>query len=490
MPGGTGYLAEFADPAKVWAVLDAARTVVRECDCAEYDRLACHKCLLPFAPQHDLDRVSRKTAARVLDHLLGVDGDAEPDRDWWLRAVAEGTAGKPDIAPESPLEKEFYVAFVERLRAMGATVKETPGTYGPSATITLPGKKIRTWKLTPQVHMANSKPDFELATNDPDVPRIAIFADGRKFHAGPGDRNRVADDATKRAILRDSGHLVWSFGHEDLQRFKDGESAQPAWLTEQAASNTMKAGNLRPAIVKQLATDPITTLLAFITDPDREAWESVGKWLPMAFVRADNRSKGEGSTITANALTLLDGRRGSFGEGTDMCWFHTDGPLAVTASMHPGTRTISAVLVVDDRDDQLEIHDGRAWKEWLRLSNWLGLSDNHHVTTRSLIEAGASAPVAKPSAELTPDWQAVYDSTVSDAEKQLVIALAAAELPVPIVGYETDDGEVVDFAWGDVRIGVLLDPNDDAANTMSESGWTLCPPDAERIAAALQNGTA
>ncbi|MFD1811782.1 DEAD/DEAH box helicase [Rhodococcus gannanensis] len=490
VPGGTGYLAEFADPAKVWAVLDAARAVVRDCDCAEHDRLACHKCLLPFAPPHELDKVSRKTAARVLDHLLGVDGDAEPDRDWWLDEVTEDAPIGPIGGDESPLEKEFYVAFVERLRAMGATVKETPGTYGPSATITLPGRKIRTWKLTPQVHMANSKPDFELATNDSEVPRIAIFADGRKYHAVPGC-NRVADDASKRAILRDSGHMVWSFGHEDLQRFKDGESAQPAWLTEQAASNTMKAGNLRPAIVKQLAADPVTILLAFITDPDREAWEAVGKWLPMALVRGDNRSKGDGSSIADNTVRLLDGTAASFGQGTDMCWFHTDGPLAVTAAMRAdSTRTINAVLVVDDRDETLEIHDGRAWKDWLRLSNWLGLSSNHLVTTRSLIEAGVGGPTAKPDAELAPEWQAVFDSTVSDAEKQLVIALAAADLPVPTVGYETDGGEVVDFAWGDVLIGVLLDPDDDAANTMSEAGWTLCPPDAEQIAAALQNGTA
>ena len=69
----------------------------------------------------------------------------------------------------------------------------------------------------------------------------------------------------------------------------------------------------------------------------------------------------------------------------------------------------------------------------------------------------------------------MFDSTVSDAEKQLVIALAAADLPVPTVGYETDDGEVVDFAWGDVRIGVLLDPDDDTANTMSETGVDNVP---------------
>ncbi|WP_037182158.1 DEAD/DEAH box helicase [Rhodococcoides fascians] len=489
VPGGTGYLAEFADPAKVWAVLDAARTVVRDCGCADHDRLACHKCLLPFAPPHELDKVSRKTALRVLNDLLGVDGEADPNRTWWLEAVTEKPAKPPIGGEESPLEKEFYVAFVARLRAMGATVKETPGTYGPSATIILPGKKIRTWKLTPQVHMANSKPDFELATTDSEVPRIAIFGDGRKYHAVPGC-NRIADDALKREILRDSGHLVWSFGHEDLQRFKSNENATPTWFTDAGAGNAMKAGNLRPSIVKLLESDPITTLLSFITDPDRDAWESLGRWLPMALVRSDNRTKGDGATIADNARSLIDSSPVSFGDGTDMCWSYLDGPLAVTAAMLPGTRKINAVLVVDDRDEKLEILDGRAWKEWLRLSNWLGLSSNHLVTTRSLLEAGADSPAAKHDAELTPEWKAVFDSTVSDAEKQLVVALAATDLPVPTVGFETDEGEVVDFAWRDLRIGVLFAPDDHLTNTMFEAGWTLCPPDAEEIAAAIENGVA
>ncbi|SUE13269.1 dead/deah box helicase [Rhodococcus gordoniae] len=486
VPGGTGYLAEFADPAKVWAVLDAARTVVRDCDCSQHDRLACHKCLLPFSPPHELDKVSRKVALRVLEQILGVDNDAEPDRQAWLDAVTEEAPSQPVGSEESPLEKEFYAAFVERLRSIGATVKESPGTYGPSATVVLPGKKIRTWKLTPQVHMANSKPDYELSTTDPEIPRIALFADGRKYHAMAGC-NRVADDAGKRAILRDSGHLVWSFGHEDLQRFKENVAATPTWLSEQATTNMMKAGNLRPALVKLLSADPITMLLAFISDPDLEAWETVGRWLPFGFVGGSNRSKGDGDTIAAAALDLLNGGKPSFGDGVDMCWSYTDGPLTVTATMRTGTRAMNAVVVVDDHDDQLEILDGRAWKEWLRLSNWFGLGGSHRITTRKLLELDTSAPVEAPTAAtLSPEWQELFDSTVSDAEKQLVLALAESGVPVPELSYETDDGDVVDFAWGEHRIGVLLAPNDEVARTMAESGWTMCPPDVEQIAAVVK----
>ena len=125
---------------------------------------------------------------------------------------------------------------------------------------------------------------------------------------------------------------------------------------------------------------------------------------------------------------------------------------------------------------------------WLTVltSNPLGGSDRHRVSTGSRDDTGT--PAAPAAVTLAPQWQTLFDATVSDAEKQLVIALAASELPVPTVGYETDDGEVVDFAWSDVRVGVLLDPDDDTANTMSEAGWTLCPPDAAQVAAAMKNG--
>lgn len=50
VPGGTGYLAEFNDPQKVWDALRHAFQIVRDCPCKDEERLACHRCLLPLAP--------------------------------------------------------------------------------------------------------------------------------------------------------------------------------------------------------------------------------------------------------------------------------------------------------------------------------------------------------------------------------------------------------------------------------------------------------
>ncbi|MFC6013014.1 DEAD/DEAH box helicase [Nocardia lasii] len=482
VPGGTGYLADFANPARVWEVLVAAREVVKNCGCT--DRLACHKCLLPFAPPRELDKVSRITAAKVLDDLLACQ-DGEPNPTAWLDSITEETPAKPIGSEESPLEREFYRAFTERLTAMGATVTEKPGTYGPTATIRLPGTKIRTWQLQPQVLMGNSQPDFQLSTADPDVPIIALFADGRRFHAVPG-KNRVADDARKREILRSGGVMVWSFGHEDLQRFNNDQRVQPSWFTPKLAKFTVGHGNLRPGVFQLLDRDPIYQLIEFMQHPHRDDWHAVAHWLPLMFM-LDGRVHGDGDAIAGWALDLLEGNQSQIAAGEYACWSYTDGPLTLTAAMRKDKKVVDAVIALDDRDEALELRDGHAWKEWLRLSNWLGLAD-HVVTTRSLLSSDSVVPDRGPDstgAGLTPEWQAVYDETISDAERTLVLGLAAVGAPVPELGVETERGDVIDIGWAEARIGVLLE-TPEAAPTMTEQGWTICPADPAKLVEALE----
>lgn len=491
VPGGTGYLAEFADAAKVWAVLAAARRIVQDCECAEQERLACHKCLLPFAAPYELDRVSRQSAARVLDDLLGVDKDTEPEWEDWKKILTSAQPARRVASEESALEGRFYAAFIERLKIMGATVRETPATYGASATITLPGSTIRTWTLKPQVRMDNSKPDFELTTLDSDVPVIAIFADGRRYHAMSGN-NRVADDARKRETLRTGNKIVWSFGYDDLRRFEEGTSATPSWYSERSAKNTLRNGDLRPALFKLITADPVTQLLAFMQDPEREAWANIGHWLPMMFMGHD-RTKGNLTAVVPWALDLLDGRTPAIPTGDYACWSYSDGPLAITAAFRPDKKQVHAVLVLDDRDEKLEVLDGQAWKEWLRLSNWFGLCDNHVVSTRSLLGAdekatAEAAPTERPEVDpsrWSPEWQQAYADAWSTGEKDLLRALVTARTPVPEIGGESEDGDVLDFAWPHAQVVVLFNTESEIAQAMADRGWTVCPPDPGQIVRTL-----
>jgi hypothetical protein len=49
------------------------------------------------------------------------------------------------------------------------------------------------------------------------------------------------------------------------------------------------------------------------------------------------------------------------------------------------------------------------------------------------------------------------------------------------MGYETEDGEVIDLAWVDARVGVTFD-----GEAIADDGWTFCPADVAQIVAALE----
>src|SRR5262249_25489872 len=141
-------------------------------------------------------RVSRASAERHLRTLLGLTADADTaDGAGWTISEAP-----PPEDPESHLEQRFRKLLLNRLNTLGAALTEIPGPRGNTVRFTLPGDH-RQWTLTPQVNVANSKPDFVLDTNDTTVPTVAIFTDGHTFHATQA-HNRLADDATKRDILR------------------------------------------------------------------------------------------------------------------------------------------------------------------------------------------------------------------------------------------------------------------------------------------------
>ena len=78
VPGGTGYLAEFTDPQNVWAALRRAFEIVRDCQCKDEGRLACHRCLLPMASAREARYVSRAKAEDCLKVLMGLPGGDAP----------------------------------------------------------------------------------------------------------------------------------------------------------------------------------------------------------------------------------------------------------------------------------------------------------------------------------------------------------------------------------------------------------------------------
>src|SRR5690606_10732655 len=145
-------LADLAAPERIRAMLEAAYRVVRDCPCAGEGKVACYRCLLPFAPGRSARNVSRAAAEQVLADLL-TDGNGT-ETDW---VVVEEEPPKP----EPPSEAKFRAVFKERVKKLGASVKESVDATGQRLTVTLPGGAI--WVLREQVLVGGMvKPDFVL----------------------------------------------------------------------------------------------------------------------------------------------------------------------------------------------------------------------------------------------------------------------------------------------------------------------------------------
>jgi hypothetical protein len=156
--------------------------------------------------------------------------------------------------------------------------------------------------------------------------------------------------------------------------------------------------------------------------------------------------------------------------------------LALAAGVHKANNALQTVLAVDDRDEQLQYLDGAAWKEWVRLSNWLAISETSRVATRTLLEAAPSLESAgEPDIALPTAWQALLAEAVSDTERELIRALAGAGVAVPELGYETDSGDVIDMAWVGAKIGVTFEAVE------SPSGWSVFPADIEQLVSVLKS---
>ncbi|MEU8411361.1 DEAD/DEAH box helicase [Amycolatopsis japonica] len=479
VPGGTGYLAETAAPEQLRELLVLAWQRVRECECRHELRLACHRCLLPFVAPGMVSRASRSSAERHLRTLLGLPADASTadGTTWTVTEVA------PHEEPESHLERAFHRLFVGKLRRAGATVTETPGPTGNVVRFTFPGGH-RQWTLTPQANVADSRPDFLLQTNDMNVPDIAIFTDGRAYHA-TSTCNRLADDAAKRTNLRDAGLLVLAVTMADLDAIE-----QPSWYHPDLAGNFLNVPPFQapPEAYRALGRGPVDWLVDWVLDPAPNAVRAVSRAVPMFL------SRGAQPVTVPDSVDLEVVARAALLDehipiGDRKVHLYRTGALAAAIEMLLPTGLVRVAVVLDDRDEKLDDAHADAWRGWLQLSNALAARDWPTViTTTSQVSPGA-APAEEPSPEDRPlgAWADVYDAAGSDVERQLVAKLAAhGRVAPPKIGIEGPDGIMLDVCWPTERVAVVFEhtPRQDRDDLIA-AGWRVVEAELEQIFAAL-----
>ncbi|WP_143965790.1 DEAD/DEAH box helicase [Gordonia zhaorongruii] len=507
IPGGTGYLADFATPERVWALLHAAWEAVRACPCAGEDRLACPRCLLPHTSPGMFDSTSREVAEGVLYRLLGGTGSDDADSPAFS---AWSITSAPPVDVESNLEALFRTRFSNLLTSAGATVTTVPNGLYSKLRIYLPQTDVQ-WDLEAQVDIndgaVKTRPDFVLRRTDGGPRKFAIYTDGFAYHATP-EHNRVADDALKRSGLRDHGWIPWAITYADVTSTNGAADApeKASWFTKRAALAIAKHEGVAFDLVEAAAGNHVNLLVQLI--------QQEPKTLNLAASAA--RRVGNAVTTLLYATGLdTDGKR-----TLDHGWarFHVAGDFRKAG-------TLTAALRIDSSATAVESSSYRTdWAWWLGISNVLSLREEPALTAIEAVDglgaagsadiaadgvvsgeapgepvtaapphAGEASPQSHPP--LSEEWQEVlsdYDETADDPddvlEAKLVRLLGEAGLPLPDLGEEFD-GEPAVASWPEARIAIFLSDPSDNVHSITDQGWALfdgsAPDVLDRVSAAL-----
>ncbi|WP_219420242.1 DUF1998 domain-containing protein [Pseudonocardia nigra] len=486
VPGGTGYLGRFADPHRVHELLTAALAVLVACPCGDDGVAACHRCLLPHVPPPQAGEARREAAIDLIRQILAA---WQPRPIETIKRIVVGSH-------DTPIEMRFRALLLRWAKTKGAAVTTHAASYGDRATIRFPqAQGDIAWAVDPQVRLGGVQPDFLLTCADSEIPGIAVFCDSVRWHSS-SQTNSVAADAEKRAGLRDQDLLVWAITHQDLDAFAgrlEGTAATTApWCDDalrarflQAARKLAAPGSVKP---ESLVDDPLSALVEFLLRPDRRAWESPAHALAVALSFGAVR-KVDAAAVPAVVRGEISGVAPEPPAGDVPVVTGRTARGAVAVVERRSLHDVRAWLAVDDRDSTVgESEQVEAWRDWLAAGNVLQFlpPGRFHASSYSTVVEPSDAGPA--TAALPVAWQQIVD--VSEAPLHGLVIELAGVVPLPVAGLEVDDGEhVLDLAWPDRRIAVVLgdDDDDDEGRDawLAAHGWTVLPPDAGGVRAAL-----
>ena len=472
VPGGTGYLSQFASPDDVRRLLERAFTKVEACACKGDERLACPECLLPYTNYQQLEVTSRAAAERTLRAILSNQDHPAQDLDP-LSVQWEPQTEAPQFDSASNLEVRFREVVRDALEARNATVTDIPNAGGVEWHITMAGGEE--WSMREQHDYGYTRPDFLFQhRRNPRVRPVAVYTDGAAFHFS-AQHYRFPGDIQKRNSLHfgEPQVLPWNVTDAGLDWFAkevDGTAGDPAWITEDGEALARKNDLISDDAMLFMKASPITQLLTYLAQPDRAYYSAVDEALIALLrdtARPSRHSTGVRLTLRNEIhvdITPFDGRMVPRGLSVD-----AEVPDSITADN---------------------------WRDFLRFANIMWLANNTAV-----VSVGDGSVVGEPEGV---DRQSAVEAAVSglwaeaieefEDESEVVAALRtlvdAGAAPTEEIGEEIESIPTA-VSWTELRIALLIEQDASYAAAeakLRESGWTLLYPDTlspETIPAAL-----
>ena len=470
VPGGTGYLSQFASPEDVRKLMEHAFEAVRKCDCKDDERLACPDCLLPYTRPQQIEVTSRAAAERALRSILTNQDHPSPDEDP-LGTVWEPQTEAPKLDQASDLEVRFREKIRKGLEARNATVKDIPNAGGVEWLITFPGGEE--WSMREQVNKGYTTPDFTFSPRRRrNVRDVAVYTDGAAYHFAAANYRFPGDiDKRNRLHYEDKQVLPWNVTDAGLKWF-DEEVARtagdPAWITKEGEALARSLEPVDDAAMRFMKASPITQLLTYLAEPDRASYAVLDQAL-IALLRSSARPTRTDSGVR---LTL----RGEI---------HID-IAPVGATMLPQRLWVDALTPGSITEDN--------WRDFLRFANIMWLANNA-VTVEVGEEGGRPEVVDKQEAPSRVE-AALWAEAIEEFEDEPEVAAALRTLAEAGAAETEEIGEEIGslptaVSWVERKIALLIEPegtNAAAEGRLLSDGWVLLHPDtlsATTIPAAL-----
>jgi hypothetical protein len=222
--------------------------------------------------------------------------------------------------------------------------------------------------------------------------------------------------------------------------------------------------------IDTLERNPLRMLLNYLADPVETNWRRLAR---SAVAGAMSGLAPE----TSGGVAVF---RGSTMSGTRF-----DATLSTAGVNGANDEAWTVRLVLADDEDAVHETDHRdRWRDWLHWGNVLQFLDGDGcqalITTTSserdvavdLDAVGPTEPETAAAHEVLPD-ELEAEIALADASVQTLLRAVAADPRARsfVVGEETDDGGLIEVAWPDSKVAVLID------GQTAPEGWTAHPVD-------------
>ena len=459
VPGGTGYLSQFASPAQVRGLFEQAYRRVAACECHSDERLACAHCLLPYTEFRHKDVSSRGAAERAIRAILR--NEAHPADG----ADALAVPWEPQTTPPAPdegstLELRFREVLRAALEARNVTVTDRPNAGRMELEITFPGASGEQWVMKEQVNKGHTVPDFLFThRRRGDVRPVAVYTDGYAYHASQA-HFRFPQDMIKRATLHyEDDTIPWNLTDADLDKFeREGADAVASWWVTAELRRTISGlPKLDSDAVDFLLASPMEQLLRYLKAPRTAIFPALGRGLAELVLGAPGRQQSVVDSMVRVAL-----------------------PSGACLDLRP----ISPTEFAPERlfmDTSAGVLEADAWNEYLRMANVLWLAGQGVRVETSAGGVEKRTLPAEPAPQVAGAWaEAIEEFEDEEAVVAALRTLAAQHAaPASEIGEELGSLPTA-LIWREAKVALLLEADPSYAEAEADlvrGGWTIVHPE-------------